>query len=156
MNLHSEPQGENTEVGNSPGAATTPKVSRDDLSTISYHSDLSTQRNLDNVVGPSALHPGTVLGHYELRQIVGNGGFGTVWRATDQRLNREVAVKIPRFAIVGDKDRIQFMRETKVAAQLRHPDIVAVHDVDCIDGQYFIVQDFVERLPLVRRQPRCR
>ena len=144
MNSHSEPHNENTEVKNSSDATIVPRDSRDDLGTVSYHCDLSTQRNPDDVIGPSALHPGCALGHYVLREIVGYGGFGTVWRATDQRLNREVAVKIPRFAIVGEEEHAQFMREAQVAAQLRHPNIVAVHDVGCIDGQYFIVQEFVK------------
>ncbi len=117
--------------------------------TLSFHRNLTTKSGSDDTVDQDKLQPGFVLGHYELLEIVGHGGFGTVWRAKDLRLNREVAVKIPRFLIMSREDKAQFIREAKVAAQLRHPNIVAVHDVDCVNGQHFIVQDFVHGEPLI-------
>ena len=57
------------------------------------------------------------IGHFELIEEVGRGAFGTVWRARDAELDREVAIKIPRAHRLSDEDREQFLREARAVAQ---------------------------------------
>ena len=68
------------------------------------------------------------LGRFELLQPVGAGAFGTVYKARDPKLDRIVAVKVPRRGRLTDQaDLDRFFREARSAAQLRHPSIVSVH-----------------------------
>jgi hypothetical protein len=85
------------------------------------------------------------LGRFELIEVVGTGGFGTVYRARDPQLDRDVALKAPRSgALADDDDANRFLREAKASAQLRHPNIVAVYEAGQIDGTYYIAAGFVE------------
>ncbi len=89
------------------------------------------------------------IGRYELRDVVGQGAFGVVYRAWDTELLRTVALKRPRAGALeaaGAVDR--FLREARSAAGLRHPHIVSVHDVGQVDGEPFLVSDLVEGLNL--------
>src|SRR5262245_54067414 len=69
------------------------------------------------------------IGRFELLQQVGMGACGTVWKARDTQLDRIVAVKIPRQGGVGADEADLFFREARAAAQLHHPNIVAIHEV---------------------------
>ncbi|NOX53027.1 MAG: protein kinase [Planctomycetes bacterium] len=89
-----------------------------------------------------------MLAHFELLDQLGGGAFGTVWRARDTKLDRIVAVKIPRTSAQTPRDRELFLREARAAARLRHPNIVAVHEVGQLDDFTFIVSDFVEGVTL--------
>jgi len=91
--------------------------------------------------------PSRILGRYVLVEPVGRGGGGTVWRAWDGELRRWVALKRPREA-VNEAFRQRFLREARVAASLRHPNLVAVHDAGEIDAQPFLVMEFVKGRPL--------
>lgn len=88
------------------------------------------------------------LGHFQLIEQVGIGAFGSVWKSKDTSLDRTVAVKIPRKGQVGAEETEQFIREARSAAQLKHPNIVAVHEVGREDGQIYIVSDFIAGVPL--------
>ena len=79
---------------------------------------------------------------------MGAGAFGSVWKARDKELDRTVSVKIPRKGQLDETETEQFLREARSAAQLKHPGIVAVHEVGREDGQVYIVSDFVEGVPL--------
>ena len=69
------------------------------------------------------------IGRFELQEVLGQGGFGIVYRAHDPRLHREVALKIPRAEVLLTQDlRRRFVREGKAAAALSHPNIVPVFE----------------------------
>jgi WD40 repeat protein/serine/threonine protein kinase len=89
------------------------------------------------------------LGRFQLLERVGVGGFGAVWRARDTQLDRIVALKIPHAGLAGSADDLErFQREARAAAQLRHPGIVTVHEVQTLEGLPTIVSDFIEGVPL--------
>ena len=91
-----------------------------------------------------SLPAGMTLGPYVILTPLGTGGMGEVYRATDSRLGREVAVKVlPRDA-GSPVRRERFLREAKAASALNHPGIVTVHDVGHDQGVDFIVMERVE------------
>ncbi|MEV7000230.1 serine/threonine-protein kinase [Streptomyces sp. NPDC093982] len=101
--------------------------------------------------GP-APDPGTgrlIAGRYRLLAKLGHGGMGTVWRAKDETVDREVAVKEPRVPDhLPDRERAnafeRMRREARAAARLDHPAVVNVHDVAVVDGQPWIVMELVQ------------
>jgi len=75
------------------------------------------------------LTPGTRLGAYEIGSSLGAGGMGEVYRATDIRLGREVAIKVLPSLLAQDADRLaRFDREARTVAALNHPNIASIHD----------------------------
>ena len=87
----------------------------------------------------------TVGGRYAVERIVGHGGMATVALARDRELDRQVAIKRLSEALIGDRIfRERFLREARMAAQLAHPNIVAVFDVGEEDGVPYIVMEYVE------------
>jgi len=86
------------------------------------------------------LTAGTRLGPYEILAPLGAGGMGEVYRARDERLARDVAVKILPQALAQDAERLErFAREGRAAAALNHPNILAVHDLGSHEGAPFLV-----------------
>ncbi|MCI0683141.1 MAG: serine/threonine protein kinase [Gemmataceae bacterium] len=97
----------------------------------------------------SARPPFARLGRYELGDLLGAGGFGSVWRAWDTELKRAVAVKLPRSGqVLGPADEERFLREARAAARLHHPHIVAVHDVGRDCGTLYLVSELVHGVSL--------
>src|SRR5262245_37745953 len=90
------------------------------------------------------------LGKFEFIEQVGVGAFGTVFKARDTELDRIVAIKIPRQSTIGNlrKDLDRFVREARSVAQLRHPSIVAIHEVGRNEESPYLVSDFVDGLTL--------
>ena len=88
------------------------------------------------------------IGRFELVARLGVGGFGTVWKARDPELDRTVALKIPRRGQLRAEEIDFFFREARAAAQLRHPNIVAVYEIGREDDTVFIVSDFVRGVTL--------
>ena len=92
-----------------------------------------------------AIRPGTRLGPYEVAALVGEGGMGQVYRATDTNLKRAVAIKVLPVAFAGDGGRLaRFQREAEVLARLDHPNIAQIHGLEKSDGAAAIVMEFVE------------
>jgi Tol biopolymer transport system component len=86
------------------------------------------------ILVPQTLNPGTRLGPYELRSLIGSGAMGDVYRARDTRLDRDVAVKVLPSAFARDPDRLaRFEREARAVAAINHPNILAVHDIGSAD-----------------------
>jgi WD40 repeat protein/ribosomal protein S27E len=98
-----------------------------------------------------AAPPLAAVAHFEFLERLGVGGFGTVWRARDTRLDRLVAVKIPRKGDLNSAEAQQFFREARSAAQLRHPNIVHVHEVGREGDTAYIVSDYIRGKPLSKR-----
>ncbi|WP_405931279.1 serine/threonine-protein kinase [Streptomyces sp. NBC_00827] len=90
-----------------------------------------------------------IAGRYRLLSKLGHGGMGTVWRAKDETVDREVAVKEPRVPDhLPERERAnafeRMRREARAAARLDHPSVVNVHDVAVVDGQPWIVMELVQ------------
>ncbi len=87
---------------------------------------------------------GEVLGHYRILEKIGSGGMGEVYRATDDRLAREVAVKVLQPGFAEDQDRLRrFELEARAAAALNHPNILAVYDMGVHEGAPYIVSELL-------------
>ena len=98
-----------------------------------------------------ALTSGTKLGAYEIQSPLGAGGMGEVYRATDAKLGRDVALKVLPAEMSHDPERLaRFRREAKALAQLDHPNIVTIYSVEECDGVHFLTMQLVEGLPLDR------
>jgi len=92
--------------------------------------------------------PPKQLAHFNLVERIGIGGFGTVWKCYDNELGRVVAVKLPRQGCMTSEELAKFLREARAAAQLRHPNIVSVHEVGREGDSVFIVSDFISGISL--------
>jgi eukaryotic-like serine/threonine-protein kinase len=85
------------------------------------------------------------LSHYELKEELGRGGMGVVYRAVDTRLGRKVAIKmLPLEATTDPERRQRFVQEARSASALSHPHIVTIHDIDEEAGATFIAMELVE------------
>ena len=99
-----------------------------------------------------ALQPGTTLGPYEIQSPLGAGGMGEVYKATDTRLDRTVAIKVLLAHVADDPDlRQRFEREAKTLAALSHPHICPVFDVGQQDRVDFLVMEYLEGETLEQR-----
>src|SRR5262245_691396 len=89
--------------------------------------------------------PGSRLGVYEIRGTLGAGGMGTVYRAHDPRLARDVALKIlPDNVAQNAESLARFTREARAVAALNHPHIVTIHSTEEADGLQFITMELIE------------
>src|SRR5262245_61277803 len=101
------------------------------------------------------LIPGTRLGSYEIVGSLGAGGMGEVYRATDTKLGRAVAVKVLADALAHDAERVaRFEREAKSLAALNHPHIAALYGLEQADAHPFLVMELVEGETLAERLAR--
>ncbi|UCE00529.1 MAG: tetratricopeptide repeat protein [Chloroflexota bacterium] len=85
---------------------------------------------------------------YRLDAEIGQGGMGVVFRGFDLELEREVAVKILKADVYGEKERGRFIHEAKVIAKLKHPNIVEIYDVGEFKGAPFFVMELVDGISL--------
>ena len=98
------------------------------------------------------LQVGSRLGHYDVTALIGEGGMGQVYQATDTKLNRQVALKILPEAFASDPDRLaRFQREAQVLASLNHPGIAAIYGIEEQDDARALVLELVEGPTLADR-----
>ena len=99
-----------------------------------------------------SLNVGDRLGHYDVTALIGEGGMGQVYQATDTKLKRQVALKILPEAFSADPERLaRFQREAEVLASLNHPNIAAIHGLEEADGVRALVLELVEGPTLADR-----
>ena len=92
-----------------------------------------------------ALTPGTRLGPFEIASRIGEGGRGEVYRATDTKLKRDVAVKVLPSHVAADPERLaRFQREAEVLASLNHPNIAIIHGLEQAGDVHALVMELVE------------
>ena len=92
----------------------------------------------------TTLSPGAQLGHYRVVAALDAGGMGEVYRATDTKLDRDVAIKVLPEELSRDKERrARFAREAKLLAQLNHPGIATLYGLEQSNGQQFLVMELV-------------
>lgn len=90
------------------------------------------------------------MGRFQLRELLGDGGFGQVFKAYDPRLDRDVALKILKQSNPGERVMERFFREARIAARLSHPYIVGVHDAGTDGGRCWIAYEYVTGRTLSR------
>ncbi len=99
-----------------------------------------------------SLTPGTRLGPYEVTAQIGVGGMGEVYRATDTKLKRQVAIKVLPASLATDADRLaRFQREAEVLASLNHPNIAAIYGLEDTTDAKALVMELVEGPTLADR-----
>jgi serine/threonine-protein kinase len=97
---------------------------------------------------------GKTLSHYKILEQIGMGGMGVVYRAHDDRLGRDVALKLlPAETIGSASARRALENEARSASALNHPHICTIYDVGEADGQFFVAMEYVEGKPLARLIP---
>ena len=95
---------------------------------------------------------GQTISHFSIVEQIGAGGMGVVYRAHDQRLDREVALKVLAPTRVHDKSFLdRFRREARLLSKLNHPNIATIHDFDTIDGTSFLVMELIHGETLDRK-----
>jgi len=97
---------------------------------------------------------GTTLGHYRIVEKIGEGGMGEVYRAHDERLDRDVAIKVIHEAVAQDANRLaRFEREANAVAKLAHPNVLEIWDFGTEDGVTYAVTELLEGQNLRARIP---
>src|SRR5215510_8690969 len=98
---------------------------------------------------------GTKLAHYEITSHIGSGGMGDVYKATDTKLGRSVAIKFLPQAFSHDTERVaRFQREAQMLASLNHPNIAQIFGLEESDNARCIVMELVEGETLQERLKR--
>lgn len=99
-----------------------------------------------------AITPGTQLGRYKIRSLLGAGGMGEVYLAQDVRLGRTVALKVLPEQIASDAKRMQrFVLEAKTASALNHPNIITIYEIEQSDSGNFIATELIQGETLRQR-----
>src|ERR671919_2191697 len=92
-----------------------------------------------------AFTPGMTFAGYRVESLVGRGGMGVVYRATDLSLERPVALKLIAPELAGNEQfRARFLREPRLAAALEHPHVIPIHEAGEHDGQLYLAMRYVE------------
>jgi serine/threonine protein kinase/tetratricopeptide (TPR) repeat protein len=98
--------------------------------------------------GPDLL-VGIELGHYRIVEKIGVGGMGEVYRARDEHLDRDVAIKIlPARTLTDESARKHFHKEALILSQINHPNVATIHDLDTHQGVDFLVMEYIPGITL--------
>ena len=142
--------------------ATAQRIDLDRLAQRVVPEDLTVRMHSSNARSNETIHNGSAetpvprmcrgelrvggrLGRYEIRAILGRGGMGAVYRAYDAQLDREVALKIPRFDPAAEPELLErFIREARVAARIRHPHVCPVYDAGRVEGVPYLTMALID------------
>src|SRR5262252_8938876 len=92
---------------------------------------------------------GQLLGHYRIQAKLGEGGMGVVYRARDEVLHRDVALKVLSTGAVGDQSGKDFLlHEARSSSALNHPNICTIYEVGELRGELYIIMELIEGKPL--------
>jgi serine/threonine protein kinase/tetratricopeptide (TPR) repeat protein len=124
-----------------------PALRREVESLIAAHGEpdtlVSEQFGFSGESAPS-LQPGATLGPYRIEALIGAGGMGEVFRATDTRLRRTIAVKLLPRGRTDPAYGQRLLKEARAASALNHPNIVSIYDISSHQGKDFLVMEYVE------------
>jgi len=108
-----------------------------------------------HIIPATDVGPGTRLGVYEVTSPIGEGRMGQVYRATDAKLKRQVAIRVLPPSLAADVDRrARFQREAEMLASLNHPNIAAIYGLEQADGLHDLVLEPAEGETLAERLER--
>jgi serine/threonine protein kinase/Tol biopolymer transport system component len=107
----------------------------------------------DDLAAEEKLTPGQRVKHYQIVNLIGEGGMGEVYLATDTTLGRRVALKVLPAFVSKDPERLRrFTQEARAASRLSHPNVCVVHEVgETDDGRPFIAMEYIEGMTLRQR-----
>jgi len=115
-----------------------------DINLPAYAPTISSGSGSNSSFGSSMLKPNQTFGKFEIEEELGRGGMGVVFRARQTDLKRDVAIKVIRSHQLADDEELRrFQVEAQAAARLKHPNIVAVHEIGEVDGQHYFAMDYV-------------
>ncbi len=107
--------------------------------------------------GEARLAEGQIIGRYQVKALLGEGGMGEVYLVQDTMLGRQVALKLLPARFTRDADRLRrFEQEARAASALNHPNIVTIHEIGQWDGEHLIVTEFIEGQTLRQQMPEIR
>ncbi|MBL8814589.1 MAG: protein kinase [Planctomyces sp.] len=105
----------------------------------------------ENSATTASMEPGRQVGQFVLEQVLGEGTYGTVYKAWDTELLRHVALKLPRTGAVTADQRLQFLREARMAAKITNPHVVTVFEVGKFDDSFYIASQYIDGVTLRER-----
>jgi Tol biopolymer transport system component/tRNA A-37 threonylcarbamoyl transferase component Bud32 len=133
-------------------------LSGDERTALLAHATPEVRQNVEDMLEQrTPLEPGVQIGQYKIETAIGAGGMGTVFRAADVKLQRQVAIKFLSDDLADAAARRRFQREAQMASSLNHPHILTVYDVGEFAGRQYLVTEFVDGGTLkdwAQRQPR--
>jgi predicted Ser/Thr protein kinase len=127
------------------GADESEDVKREVLSLLASHETAGDFLETAAAPAPPLLADGTMLGAYRIHRVIGSGGMGVVYEAEDTRLHRRVAIKAVAPQVAGDqRQRDRLKQEARAAAALAHPGIATVYALEELEGQFYLVSEYLD------------
>lgn len=105
----------------------------------------------DNAASTKTLSSGQRVEHFELQEFLGEGTFGSVYKAWDTKLHRHVALKVPRSGVITADSSAQFLREARMASQITNPNVVSVFEIGKYEDAFYIASQFIDGVTLRER-----